>query len=108
MKTAIAMKEMTMESRIDRHFGKCDSFLIFDGVTGKSEIIENPGKSLQGCKADIIVNMLVEKKVSRIISGDFGSNVQQLLNKHQIQMIIYPDNTLTVSEIIALLTNKIK
>lgn len=106
MKTAIAMQEGTVNSKIDKHFGKCAFFLILNDEDGKSEIIENPGNTIQGCKADVIVSKLAEKKISRVIAGDFGSNVQQVLNKKQIQMIINPDESVTVSDLISLLTIK--
>jgi len=44
-----------------------------------------------------------------VIAGDFGTIVQQLLNGHNIQMVIYPDTQIRVSEIIKLiLINSIK
>ena len=106
MKIAIAMQEGNVNSRIDKHFGKCAFFFILDDENGKSEIIENPGNTIKGCKADVIVNALAKKNVSKIIAGDFGSNVQQILNKRQIQMIINPDENVTVLDITSLLRSK--
>ena len=106
MTTAIAMKEGTLDSGIDKHFGRCAFFFIVNEETGESEIIENPANQVAGCKADVIVKILSEKNVSKVISGDFGSTVQQLLNEKQIQMIIYPDDKMNVQQIVAFLVKK--
>ncbi len=100
------MQDGNINSRIDKHFGKCAFFFILDDENGKFEIIENPGNTIKGCRADVIVNVLATKNVSKIIAGDFGSNVQQIINKRQIQMIINPDESVTVSDITSLLTSK--
>jgi len=52
------------------------------------------------------VDELIAKNVKRVIAGDFGTKVQQLLNQNQIQMIIHPDTRVSVSEIIELLNHK--
>jgi len=106
MKTAIAAQTSTSEAMIDKHFGKCSCFLIYDDVNKTSEVINNPAKGIRGCKGDVIVSKLLEKNVKRVIAGDFGTIVQQLLNNHQIQMIIYPESQIKISEIIKLLTQK--
>jgi predicted Fe-Mo cluster-binding NifX family protein len=106
MKTAIALKEGNENSCIDRHFGRCAFFCIFDDETGLSEIRENPGLGSRECKGEIIVRKLLEWKVSRVISGDFGIHVQQSLTRHRIQMIIHPDEIMKVGDIISLISQK--
>jgi len=106
MKTAIAASGTNPDTKIDHHFGKCACFFIIDEITGKTEIFENPAKTIHGCKGDVIVNELVERDVKRVIAGDFGTNVQQLLNKQQIQMIIHPDDQMSVFDIIELLSKR--
>jgi predicted Fe-Mo cluster-binding NifX family protein len=104
MKTAIALKEGTINSPVDKHFGKCAFFLIYNADNGESEIIENPASVQPGCKAETIVKKLSDKKVSRVIAGDFGTTAQQLLNKLKVQMIIHPDTNVPASDLIALLS----
>ncbi len=106
MKTAIAAQDATTESLIDKHFGKCSHFFIYDDETNTSDVIPNPGKEVQGCKGEVLVKELQKNNVKRVIAGDFGTMVQQLLNKHHIQMILHPDNKTGVSEIIKLITKK--
>lgn len=106
MKTAIAASGNTPDTKIDHHFGKCAFFFILDDVTRQTEMFENPAKTIPGCKGDTIVKKLIEKEVKRVIAGDFGTKVQQLLNKQQIQMIIHPGDQVSVSDIIELLSKK--
>jgi len=104
MKVAITAQEADTQSKIDRHFGRCAFFYILDEITGKSEFMENPGKSSPGCRAEIIVGKLVKANIKKIISGDFGTNVQQLLNKYRIQMILQPDEDIRIDRIAEILT----
>jgi len=108
MKTAIASQSSTTESQIDKHFGKCSCFIIYDNISRTYEVIDNPAKKTPGCKGDVIVNELLEKNVKQVIAGDFGTIVQQLLNGHNIQMVIYPDTQIRVSEIFKLISQKDK
>jgi predicted Fe-Mo cluster-binding NifX family protein len=43
---------------------------------------------------------MVELGVKKIISGDFGPNAKNLLNKFQIQMVVIQDDNNTVQDII--------
>lgn len=104
MRTAIASQSSVASAPIDRHFGKCDSFFIFDDESGRIETIENPGKRLKSCPGGVIVDKLVQLKVNRVIAGDFGTNVQQILNHRRIQMVIHPDTRITVGEILGQLS----
>ncbi len=106
MKTAIAAQNSGSETLIDKHFGKCSHFHIYDDISHVTEIIDNPAQGIKGCKGNVIVDVLISKNVKRVIAGDFGTKVQQLLNQNQIQMIIHPDTRVTISEIIELLNHK--
>ena len=106
MKTAIAAQNSSSETLIDKHFGKCSHFHIYDDISHTTEVINNPAQGIKGCTGDIVVDELIAKNVKRVIAGDFGTKVQQLLNKNKIQMIIHPDTRISVSELIELLNHK--
>lgn len=108
MKIAIASRSMSTDSEVDKQFGKCAYLWIYNDDTGHSEVFENPGRSENCCVGEIILKELKSRNVKRIIAGDFGSNMQQLLNRDQIQMIIYPDSQTTVNQIMGLLSKKKK
>ena len=106
MKTAIAAQNSSSETLIDKHFGKCSHFHIYDDISRTTEVMDNPAQGIKGCKGDVIVDRLIAKNVKCVVAGDFGTKVQQLLNKNQIQMIIHPDTRVSVSEIVDLLNHK--
>ncbi len=108
MKTAIASQSNSETAYIDPHFGKCSYFFIFDDESGKIETIENPGKNHKVCMGQMIVESLVEKKVMRVIAGDFGTHVQKFLNENQIQMIIHPEKQIQIKDILQILSHRPK
>jgi predicted Fe-Mo cluster-binding NifX family protein len=106
MKTAIALNEPSEEAIISSHFGQSNYFLIYDEDDRKIEFIENPGKGKPGCVGEVVVRNLAELGVNRIIAGDFGTLVQQLLNASHIQMILYPGDTGSAKDIIKMIKSK--
>lgn len=108
MKTAIAAQNSSSDTLIHKHFGKCSHFHIYDDLSKTTEVIDNPAQGIKGCKGDVIVDELIAKNIKRVIAGDFGTKVQELLNNNKIQMIIHPDARISVSEIIELLNLKNK
>ncbi|HPS62422.1 MAG TPA: NifB/NifX family molybdenum-iron cluster-binding protein [Bacteroidales bacterium] len=108
MNTAIALTGNTRSSKLSKHFGRCSWFCLVNDATGEIGWMENPGLLVEGCKAGPIVSRLILNNVNRVISGDFGTNVQQLLNKHHIQMIIHPDETVKADTLIKLMMQQKK
>lgn len=106
LKTAIAITESSTDSRLERHFGKSPFFLIFDEYDESIRIIPNPVLHKKGCKAGSLVDELIGHQVSRVIAGDFGTNIHQLFIQRKIQMIIHPDAVASASEILKLIKSK--
>jgi len=106
MNTAIALSGNTLSSKLSKHFGRCSWFCLVNDATGEIGWMENPGRSVEGCKGGTIVSRLILNNVNRVISGDFGTNVQQLLNAHHIQMIIHPEETVRADTLIKLIQQK--
>lgn len=106
MKTAIATDIDSMESKISEHFGQSAFFLIYDNERNSIGFIENPAKGLSGCVGETIVRHLAEINVRRVIAGDFGTLVQQLLNAHRIQMVLYSGDPEPVKNIITKMNHK--
>jgi predicted Fe-Mo cluster-binding NifX family protein len=108
MNTAIAIGSRSENAIISNHFGQCEFFLIYDDESMTSDFIENPGKRLKGCIGEVVVKSLADLNVKRVIAGDFGTLVQQLLNANRIQMILYPEDSVSVKNIITMLNKKNK
>ena len=108
MKTAIASTGSAPDASIDRHFGRCPFFFVYDDATGKVIHMENPAKEQPNCKGDVIVRMFAREGITRVIAGDFGTKVQRLLVDGKIQMVIIADENVRVSDILFMLTQSSK
>ena len=102
MKTAITSAGNNPDDNIDRHFGRCACFVIYDDSTGGIEILPNPNQANMENSGPASVELLAKKGVSKVVSGEFGVKVKELFDIMKIQMIIVRE-TKKVSEIIALL-----
>ena len=105
MKVAITATGNTLESTIDQRFGRCSHFVIYDTDSKSLEYIPNPNKDAEEGAGPASVQMVAEKNVSKIISGEFGIKIKPLLDSLSIQMIVVKDAEKTVKEIITLLDN---
>lgn len=105
MKVAITATGNTLESTIDQRFGRCSHFVIYDTDSKSLEYIPNPNKDAEEGAGPASVQMVAEKNISKIISGEFGIKIKPLLDSLSIQMIVVKDAEKTVKEIITLLDN---
>ncbi len=104
MKTAISAVENSFESKIDRQFARCGFFVIIDQETGSVEFLPNPNIDKEENVGAATVELLNSRNIKKVVAGDFGIKVKPLLDSLKIQMIVISDNSLTVNDIIGMLT----
>ena len=100
MKVAITSTGNTLESNVDQRFGRCAYFVIYDSESKSVEYIPNPNKQISEGAGPASVQILAERGVNKIVSGDFGLKVKPLLDSLKVQMIVIKHTQKTVSEII--------
>lgn len=101
MKTIISSSGKGLESPFDLRFGRASWFCLLDEETGKTRFFQNEYKNeFQGAGGKV-VEKVVELGVTKVISGDFGPKAKELLDRFNIQMVIIPDDSQTVADIIA-------
>ncbi len=105
MKVAITSTGNSPDSKLDRHFGRCSYFVIFDTVTRGMEILPNPYHEAEEGAGTSSVELLASKGAIKIISGEFGIKIKPLLDSLKIQMIILKDEEKSVQDIINMLNN---
>jgi len=103
MKIAITSSGNNLESFVDRHFGRCSFFVIYDTSTDGYEIVPNPNSGHQEGAGPASVQLVAGKGVEKVVSGDFGIMVKSLFDQLQIQLISVPDETKRIQQIIDLL-----
>lgn len=85
MKIAISATGQNKESLLDRRFGRCDYFLIFNTETGDHKAVSNNGVSSGGGAGIAAASQIIEEDVSAIITGNLGPNAFELIEKAGIK-----------------------
>jgi predicted Fe-Mo cluster-binding NifX family protein len=108
MKVAITSTGDNLDSMVDRRFGRCHFFVFYDTVTGNTDILPNPNiHSLEGVGA-AAVQLVAEKNVQKVVSGEFGAKAKSLFDQLHIQLVSVPEEPKSVRQIIELLELKYK
>jgi len=104
MRVALASTGNTLDSLLDKHFGRCSYFVVYDTDSKAMEFIPNPYKYADEGAGTSSVELVSTRKVSKIISGEFGMKIKPLLDSLKIQMIVIKEPERKIKEIIDLLT----
>ncbi|HNV50908.1 MAG: NifB/NifX family molybdenum-iron cluster-binding protein [Bacteroidales bacterium] len=99
MKIAIAATDNHIDAFVDRHFGRCEWYCIFDTQTNNYEFIPNTAFNLTKGAGYKAIDLLFGKSINVVIAGRFGSRAIETLRAKDIQMII-PENQITINEIL--------
>jgi len=100
MKTLITSVGNSLESKLDLRFGRAMWFCVYNPETNESEFLENLNVNVNGGAGTKAAETAAELGISKIISGDFGPKAKSLLERLKIQMIIMPDNSKSIQQII--------
>jgi len=103
MKTAITSSGNSLDSTLDHRFGRCNYFVIYDAETQGIEFIPNPNKEAEDGAGPASVQLLASRNVKKIVSGEFGLKIKELLDSLKIHMILIKEPDKKLNEIIALL-----
>ncbi len=88
MKIAVTSSGPTLESQVEARFGRCAYFLIIETDTLEFEAIENPNLALGGGAGIQSAQLLSEKGVSTILTGNCGPNAFQVFGQAGIRVIV--------------------
>ncbi len=106
MKVAITSTGNSPESTLDSRFGRCSYFVVYDTESQATEFIPNPNKENVEGAGPASVNLVASRKVSKVVSGEFGAKVKSIFDSLQIQLVVLNDPEKKISEIIDLLNHK--
>lgn len=105
MRVAITSMDDNIESMMNPRFGRCAFFAIYDTVSHQIEIVPNPAKDASGGAGPAAVQFIAQKKVDKVISGDFGNKIKPLFEKLHIEMQIETNQDLSIVNILKQLKN---
>lgn len=98
MKIAISSTGKTMENLLDMRFGRCEYFQIYDTESKEVKILENEGQNASGGAGIIASNQLVDEKVDVIITGNFGPNAFEIIEKAGVKA--YKCESISITSVI--------
>lgn len=104
MKTLITTQAKSLESPMDKRFGRAHFFCIYNDLDNSVVFEDNPFVNSDGGAGNKTAELMIEKGIHKIISGHFGPKAKILLEKFEIQLV-ETDEVLTIQEIINKLKN---
>ena len=87
MKIAISSTGPTLEEQVEMRFGRCAYFLIVDPQSMEFEAVENPNIAAGGGAGIQSAQMLANKNVTVILTGNCGPNAFSTFGAADIQVI---------------------
>ena len=99
MKIIITSTGETLESEFDQRFGRCAYFCVLDTETSETNFVKNvyaDAPSGAGPKAS---EAAIELGAKKVISGDFGPKAKDVLEKFNVQMVIFDGKGKSLKEI---------
>ncbi|EPY2307026.1 TPA: NifB/NifX family molybdenum-iron cluster-binding protein [Clostridium botulinum] len=98
MKIAISSTGKTMENLLDMRFGRCEYFQIHDTESKEVKILENEGQNASGGAGIVASNQLVDEKIDVIITGNFGPNAFEIIEKAGVKA--YKCESISITSVI--------
>ena len=87
MKIAVTSTGPTLDNDIEARFGRCAYFLIIDPDTMPFEAIENPNIALGGGAGIQSAQLMSEKGVTIVLTGNCGPNAFSVFGQAGIQVV---------------------
>jgi len=88
MKIAVTSTGPTLDDHVEARFGRCPYFLIIDTDTMQYEAIENPNIALGGGAGIQSAQLMSEKGVTAVLTGNCGPNAFNVFGQAGIQVIV--------------------
>ena len=87
MKVAISAVGADLDAKVDPRFGRCRYFIIVDSDTLEFDVIENPNIGLMSRAGIQSGQMMADRGVQVILTGNIGPNAFQTLSAADVQVI---------------------
>ncbi|MRT92931.1 NifB/NifX family molybdenum-iron cluster-binding protein [Ancylomarina sp. 16SWW S1-10-2] len=92
-RTVITSSGNELTSQFHKRFGRTEWFCVFDSETKESSFVKNEFVNTKRSAGKQAAELMYKLKADKVISGDFGPEAKEQLEKRNIQMIIIQDST---------------
>lgn len=87
MKIAVSASGASPDSNVDPRFGRCPYFVIVDTETGEYEALDNANIAASQGAGIATAQMVAERQVSAVLTGNCGPNAYQALNAAGVDVV---------------------
>ena len=87
MKIAVSATGPSLDAEVDPRFGRCQYFVIVDPQSMEYEALENPNIQAAGGAGISTAQMIANKGVEVVLTGNCGPNAYQTLSAAGLQVI---------------------
>ena len=88
-KICITSQGEKLDSQVDQRFGRCPYFIIVDTGSSNSEVIENPNMNSSGGAGIQSGQLIANKGVKSVLTGNIGPNAFQTLQTAGFNVITW-------------------
>lgn len=88
MKIAITATGPALDDLVDARFGRCACFLLVDPDSGELEAIENPNIAMGGGTGIQSAQLMADKGVQTVLTGNCGPNAFRVLGAAGIHVTV--------------------
>lgn len=85
MKIAISTNGKDETSLLDKRFGRCEYFQIYDSDNSDIKVVENKGLVAGGGAGIAAVQQIIDENINVIITGSLGPNAFNIIEKAKIK-----------------------
>jgi len=87
MRIAISATGLTLDAEVDPRFGRCRYFIISDTETEEFEALDNTSASAAGGAGIATAQMIADKGVEAVLTGNCGPNAHGVLSSAGIRIV---------------------
>ena len=87
MKIAVSATGPSLDAEVDPRFGRCQYFLIVDPDTMQFDAVENTAALASGGAGISTAQMIADKGVEAVLTGNCGPNAFQVLSTAGIKVV---------------------
>lgn len=88
MKIAVTATGKTLDSSVDPRFGRCPCFLIVETDDLGLEVVDNPNVTLGGGAGIQSAQLMADRGVTHVLTGNCGPNAHQTLSAAGVAVIV--------------------